>query len=112
MRCKERGDDVRRNCDGRSKSFVWVTKLGAKFTRCPKSWALTEARWAFDVIRDRAWLEKCGELPKQGGLLKQDPKWIETVELIDYEIELLRKAASDGAQSIDNRDKSRRSGKR
>ena len=51
-----------------------------------------------NVIRDRAWLEKSGELPRSGGLLAQDPKWVESVELVDYEVELLKKAASDGTK--------------
>ena len=65
-----------------------------------------------DVIRDRAWLEKCGELPRSGGLLAQDPKWVESVELVDHEVELLKKAASDGAKHDQANHHSRRSGKR
>ena len=97
MRCRERGDDIRRNCDGSSQSdFVLVTQLGAKFRRCPKAWALTEARWAMDVIRDRGWLEKGSTLPRPGGILDQCPKWIESIEILDAEVELLKKAASNG----------------
>ena len=59
------------------------------------------------MIRDRAWLEKSGELPKAGGLLAQDPKWVEAVELVDHEVELLKKAASDGAKLSNNQDRSR-----
>ena len=58
------------------------------------------------MIRDRGWLEKCGELPKSGGLLAQDPKWVESVELVDYEVELLKKAASSGEDN-QNQDRSR-----
>ena len=59
-----------------------VTRLGARFNRCPKSWLIFEAREASGFLNDWGWLEKYQVLPKAGGLLDQDPRWVEAIDLI------------------------------
>ena len=61
---------------------------------------LTEGREAHQLIRDWGWLEKRGKTARTGGILDQPPRWLESMELIDDEIERhrerLRKADQNG----------------
>ena len=45
-------------------------------------------------IDDYYWMKKNGVLPRQGGKLDQDPKWIEAVAIIDNELETLKRASN------------------
>lgn len=51
-----------------------------------------EAQAASRVISDWGWLQKYNILPKAGGLLEQDPKWVEAIELIGGEMARMEKA--------------------
>jgi len=61
---------------------VIVTKLGQKFTQCPKSWLYTSAQHAAEVYGDYVAFKESGVLPYSGGLLDQDPRVLEAFDAI------------------------------
>ena len=54
-----------------------------------------EASDAVRLLGDWGWLERSQIMPLPGGLLDQDPRWVEGMELITGEIERL-KGSEDG----------------
>lgn len=90
---------VSRNCNGSHESnFRHVTSLGAAFKQCPKSWLQTEGKEAYNWIEDYYWLKQKNILPKEGGKLNQDPRYIEAVTIIEAE----QKTIEEAVRKINN----------
>ena len=70
-----------------------MTVNGLRFERCPKSWLLDEAQEEAAMVADFLWLREHRTMPVSGGFLDQPPIYIETVRLIEDEIERLRAEA-------------------
>lgn len=66
--------------------FLHVIPNVGKFERCPKAWLRDEAGAVQQLISDSAWLRQHGVMPRKGGLLSQDPRFIEAHGLINEEI--------------------------
>ena len=63
--------------------FKHVTRGGLRFDRCPKAWIRDEAREAAQFLEDFAFLDRFGVLPEPGGKLDQDPRFLQSVDVIE-----------------------------
>ncbi|MEK0431090.1 MAG: hypothetical protein RL139_894 [Gemmatimonadota bacterium] len=66
--------------------FVHVVPGVGRFDRCPKAWLRDEAAAPSLIISDYNWLKLHGVMPRAGGLLDQDPRFVEGATIITEEI--------------------------
>ena len=69
----------------------FVIKGGHRFRRCPKAWTMAEGRSATLLAADCRTFIEHRSLPAAGGMLDQDPKFVEAVDIYATQI-----GASDG----------------
>ena len=91
------GTNIARNCDGKSNpSFRHVTAHGlAVFTMCPKSWIANEATEAAQAVSDYTMFKRFKTLPNAGGMLDQDARFFESIEIIDSEVAIVHRVVKE-----------------
>ena len=67
--------------------------MGLTFDRCPIATLRDEQAMERELASDVMTFREHHVMPNAGGLLDQDPRWVEALTLVDNEIAAIRTAA-------------------
>lgn len=69
--------------------------MGLQFERCPKAMLANELAPEADLVSDALVFREHGLPPVAGGLLDQDPRFLEALAIVDREIAKLNASGAD-----------------
>ena len=87
MKCRRDGCEAARGCLPGTTGARVVTKIGQAFDRCPRAWLRDQEAEVMTHIRDAGFLFEHGLLPEAGGILDQNARWLDAVQVIADERE-------------------------
>ena len=73
-----------------------MTKLGQSWDECPRKWIAREVPELMWWIADLGFLRDHHVMPRAGGRLDQDPRWLDAIDVITHESETTRRLLAGG----------------
>jgi hypothetical protein len=62
-----------------------LPKAGLSFRRCPKAWLRDDSLDSINLMRDYRWLRDHNILPRAGGKMDQDARYVDAVDIMAEE---------------------------
>lgn len=72
--------------------------MSASFDQCPKAWLRDTAPLEVQLVGDALFFREHRALPNAGGMLDQDPRFLEALTIVDGEVRALQQAAANNGR--------------